>query len=308
MNIIRSIKQFLVICFLPIFLFISCDGKPPKMVEEKTTNLLVKKEEETELGLFNKRWASDTLWQNGTIEKIRYRVFDEESGKSYEEIWETRSTLFSKQFYNESTDSTRKDLFSTMTLSRQRFATNDDLTSFSLQVSILTRDYFEPVRLQFHGHENGKMTSKILKRLMGRTVIYTHCYQGEFGDGEIELGKEIFLEEQLPLSLRAINFNLQVEGGITFYRSTYSSLSHLEYEAPALREVEYHVGTIDSLDLNGKIQLAIPITANFTGRGGTNKTDRYWFDSQFPHSLLQAEWDNGLTLKIISKEYLAPRK
>jgi len=274
----------LIILFGIALTLFACDGKPPESIEKKLTPTSRKesKLEENANALLSEKWAQNPLWQDGTEEHAEYDVERVINGTAVKflETRLTRKEAFTRQAYSASTDTARTDLIAV--ISQHTFAKSDHGV-YSSSLSLLQRD---PLKLTKYiaswSDERGTFT-KTVRRLVGRTMLYIHSWQTDTegkADTEIDLAKNDFLYDQLPLSLRALNF----KEGQEFYWNTLSELLEPSPEKPTPFELHYKIEGVETLTVPaGKFQCwRISIKSG-------EREDRYWFDLQVPNVMVKAQ-------------------
>lgn len=262
----------------------ACDGKPPEIVERKLapTARAESKQDENANALLSEKWTQSPIWQEGTEERAEYDVERIINGMAvkFSETRLTRKEAFARQAYSATIDTTRADLLAV--ISQHVFA-KSDLALYSASISVLQRD---PLKITKHiaswSDERGAFT-KTVRRLVGRTMLYAHSWQIDGdgkGDAEIDLAKNDFLYDQLPLTLRALNF----KDGQEFYWNTLSELLEPSPEKPTPTELRYKIEGLETL--------AVPAGTFRCWRVSIQSADRedlYWFDSQSPNVMVKAQ-------------------
>ncbi len=274
----------LLILFGIAITLIACDGKPPESIEKKLTPTSHKesKPEENANALLLERWTQSPIWQDGTEERAEYEVERVINGTAVRvsETRLTRKEAFTRQAYSATTDTARTDLIAV--ISQHTFAKSESIV-YSSSLSLLQRDALKLTKyIASWSDERGTFT-KTVRRLVGRTMLYVHSWQTDSdgkGDSEIDLAKNDFLYDQLPLSLRALNF----KEGQEFYWNTLTELLEPSPEKPSPIELHYKIEGMEKLTVPaGKFQCwRISIKSG-------EREDYYWFDSQTPNVMVKAQ-------------------
>ncbi len=275
--------KLLILCGIAVTL-IACDGKPPESIEKKLTPISRKesKPEENVNALLSEKWTQSPIWQDGTEERAEYEVERVINGTAvkFSETRLTRKEAFTRQAYSATTDTTRTDLVAVV--SQHTFAKSEGIV-YSSSLSLLQRDALKLTKyIASWSDERGTFT-KTVRRLVGRTMLYVHSWQTDSdgkGDSEIDLAKNDFLYDQLPLSLRALNF----KEGQEFYWNTLTELLEPSPEKPTPIELHYKIEGVETLSVPaGKFQCwRISIKSG-------EREDLYWFDSQTPNVMVKAQ-------------------
>lgn len=270
--------------FFVAFAISACDGKPPEIVEKKiaSTSRAESKQEENASALLSEKWAQSSIWQEGAEEHAEYDVERVINGTAlrFSETRLTRKEAFTRQAYSATDDTTRTDLVGVLS---QHTIGKSERVLYSNSISILQRD---PLKLTKYiaawSDERGTFT-KTLRRLVGRTMLYVHSWQidGEGkADTEIDLAKNDFLYDQLPLSLRALNF----KEGQEFYWNTLSELLEPSPKKPTPIELNYKIEALETLTVPaGTFQCWRVLVKS------TESETRYWFHFESPNVLVKAQ-------------------
>lgn len=264
--------------------FFACDGKPPEMVEKKiaTRPLAESKPEENPNALLNDLWARNALWEAGTEERAEYDAERVIEGKlvKFRETRLTRKEAFSRQAYSATSDTTRTDLVAT--LSQHVLGTSESAT-YSASLSVLQRDPLKLAKFVAAWSDERGTSTKTVRRLVGRTMLYVHSWQADSegkGDGEIDLAKNDFLSDQLPLALRALNF----QQGREFYWSALSDLTEPASEKPVPLELHCKIESLDTLAVAAGAFRCWRVSVVSTERDET-----YWFSVEAPNVLVKVQ-------------------
>lgn len=273
-----------IVIFLVVVAISACDGKPPESVERKitSTSRTESKQEENPSSLLSEKWAKSPIWQDGTEERAEYDVERIINGTAikFSETRLTRKEAFTRQAYSATFDTTRTDLVAVIS---QHTLGKAEHVLYSNSVSILQRDPLKITKyINSWSDERGTFT-KTLRRLVGRTMLYAHSWQIDSegkGDIEIDLAKNDFLYDQLPLSLRALNFR----EGQEFYWNTLSELLEPSPEKPIPIELNYKIEALETLEVPAGTFQCWRVSVK-TGE----REDLYWFHSDAPNVMVKAQ-------------------
>lgn len=270
--------------FVVALVISACDGKPPENVEKKLapTSRTESKQDENQNSLLSEKWTQSPLWQEGTEERAEYEVERVINGTTmkFSETRLTRKEAFVRQAYSATLDTTRTDLVAVLS---QHTLAKSERVHYSSSLSILQRDALKITKyIASWSDERGTFT-KTLRRLVGRTMLFVHSWQIDSegkGDTEIDLAKNDFLYDQLPLSLRALNF----KEGQEFYWNTLSELLEPSPEKPIPIELNYKIEALETLDVPAGTFQCWRVSVK-----STEKEARYWFHSNTPNILVKAQ-------------------
>ncbi|MFQ3597497.1 MAG: hypothetical protein SNJ55_12830 [Chloroherpetonaceae bacterium] len=276
----------IVILLLVAVAISACDGKPPESVEKKLTptSRIELKQEENASSLLSEKWTQSPVWQEGTEERAEYEVERVINGTAlkFSETRLTRKEAFTRQAYSATTDTTRTDLVAVVS---QHLFAKGERALYSSSISILQRDALKITKyIASWSDERGTFT-KTLRRLVGRTMLYAHSWQidGEGkGDAEIDLAKNDFLYDQLPLSLRALNF----KEGQEFYWNTLSELLQPSPEKPMPIELNYKIEAVETLIVPAGTFQCWRVSVK-----SAEREDLYWFHAESPNVMVKAQTD-----------------
>ncbi|MFN3637527.1 MAG: hypothetical protein ACK4XY_03575 [Chloroherpetonaceae bacterium] len=274
----------ILIFFLVAFAISACDGKPPEMVEKKiaSTARTETKQDENPNSLLSEKWAQSPIWQEGTEERAEYDVERVINGTAvkFSETRLTRKEAFTRQAYSATSDSMRTDLVAV--ISQHTFA-KGERALYSSSLSVLQRDALKITKyIASWSDERGTFT-KTLRRLVGRTMLYVHAWQVDNegkGDSEIDLAKNDFLYDQLPLSLRALNF----KEGQEFYWNTLSELLEPSPEKPSPNELHYKIEGLETLTVPAGTFQCWRVSIQ-----SAERDDLFWFNSELPNVMVKAQ-------------------
>jgi hypothetical protein len=276
----------LIILFGIALTLFACDGKPPESIEKKLTPTSRKesKPEEQVNALLSEKWTQSPIWQEGTEERAEYEVERVINGTAvkFSETRLTRKEAFTRQAYSATTDTTRTDLVAALS---QHTIAKSERVLYASSLSVLQRDALKLTKyIASWTDERGTFT-KTVRRLVGRTMLYIHSWQADNdgkGDADIDLAKNDFLYDQLPLSLRALNF----KEGQEFYWNTLSELLEPTDEKPTPIERHFKIEKLETLTVPAGTFQCWRISIK-----SAEKEDYYWFDSQTPNVMVKAQTD-----------------
>lgn len=287
-----------------------CDGKPPKFVEEKLNRTAAPKPKPAQTGneLYNAAFTTDSLWQQGYEETRIYTITRSIGGKQHRgtEVWTTRREKFSRTTYAAAADSEQNSLsvltqhrIGYLTIETQTSDTGSDTGEKNLRVQVAEmvavdlRNAAALVKYVLSLQSKTDLISKTLRRLVGRSMLYYHTLAE--GDGETELDQDVFLEDQIPLSMRALNFAPDK----VFYRRVTASQRFGETPSPKVYdEAEFKCVARDTLKLGGVQKIAWHLQVSLDNLTRSS----YWFDTTFPHALVKATLHSGAEIEARADE------
>jgi hypothetical protein len=296
MKVIASISSVLL-----IGMALACDGKPPESVAKKIeqSSAAAAVSEVTGNELMNPTWSADSLWQKGYEEITEYRV--EQGNERFVETRRTYKDLFNKQLYTSTADTTRRDLFAVIVQHRTAMATPNESTMPSVEkmytssVAVTERDMLNTAKFSMAYTAAGNTVTKTLRRMIGHTVMYYHAWQGEFGDGDHELGKNYLLYDQLPLSLRGLNF----KAGQEFIWQVLEEQTTPSAAKPGIVAVEFKIERIDTVTIATAKIPCWKVSAEET----SGKTTAFWFDVKSPNTFVQMKTEDSRA-ELVSRKYI----
>ncbi len=275
--------KFVIVFIIAVAIF-ACDGKPPESIEKKlaATSRTPSKQEENSNALLSERWTQHPIWQEGTEEHAEYDVERIINGTAVKcsETRLTRKEAFTKQAYSATTDTMRTDLVAVIS---QHTIGKSERLLYSSSLSILQRDALKLTKYIASWSDERGTTTKTVRRLVGRTMLYVHAWQTDSdgkGDTEIDLAKNDFLYDQLPLSLRALNF----KEGQEFYWNTLSELLEPSPEKPMPIELNYKIEAVETLTVPAGIFKCWRVSVK-----SAEREDLYWFHSESPNVMVKVQ-------------------
>lgn len=293
--------RYVCIWLVAISMLPSCDGKPPKFVEQKIDAAGAMRHnaapEPAGFGLINSQWASDTLWERA-VEVAEYAVEQDLNGEThvFKEIRLTARAFLSKEFHTISDDTLRKDRYPVLVQQTMWRCENQPLpTQASVWIAVLKNEPFKVARYIASWQDEKGIASKALQRLVGKLKLTCQNSFDTSGEGEYELQHDTFFEDQIALSLRCLNFR----EGLEFVRPTLVSQLARGAAAPQYFQGDYKVETLDTVQTKlGKL-----VCWKISVERGPKGKDWYWFEAAHPHILVKAEYANGGTLLLTAREY-----
>lgn len=280
---------------------IGCDGKPPKFVEEKLNRTAASKPKAIETGnaLYNAAFTTDSLWRRGYEETQTYSVTQSADGKVYRgtEIWTTRLEAFSRTTYA-AADSEQNSLpvlvqhrighLAIETQTQSDTGEKKTRIQTAEMIAVDLRNAAALVKYALSLQSKTNIVSKTLRRLVGRSMLYYHTLRE--GDGETELEQDVFLEDQIPLSMRALNFAPDK----VFYRHVTASPRFATALSPEVyEETEFKILAMDTVETNGTRTAAWHLQVSLNNA----TVSSYWFDTNFPHPLVKAALHGGTEIE-----------
>ncbi|MCS6988105.1 MAG: hypothetical protein NZM06_01130 [Chloroherpetonaceae bacterium] len=261
----------------------ACEGKPPEFVEKKIAAPSRAETTPTQnlSALLNENWTRLPVWQEGTEERAEYEAERVIEGKivKFIETRLTRKEAFSRQAYSATSDTSRTDLLAVVS---QHVLARSDLAVYSASFSVLQRDPLKLAKFIASWSDERGARAKIFRRLVGRSMLYAHSWQidGEGkGDDETDLAKNDMLYDQLPLTLRALNF----KEGREFYWNALSELLEPASEKPVPMEWRFSIDALDTV-----VAPAGAFRCWRVSIKSAEREDAYWFSVDAPNVMVRA--------------------
>lgn len=241
---------------------------------------------------FNPDWAMDSMWEQGVAEVATYDAQRVVYGKprQFEYVYILVKETFNEEFKVKTDDYERKDLFDVMKINKFARIPTDNYPYHYLTSIFYKRQQPSTVyKLTNTSQEWCGNTSKyFLSKGRNYTFGYDSYWDGQ-GIGEKTIDGGIMFEDQLSHSLRALKF----AEGLSFKQKVAESQITNKANDPAIYEAIFTVSTENSLMLGTDYNLdQIEKIWKVTVQLDQEKTNEYWFASNYPNILLkQTTWD-----------------
>ena len=294
-----SVRHFFVLLLLSTWLVSSCspaDEKKQRSRVPVSAHAL-----QAVLPYFDQEWAMRKYWEDGLAEVATYTaertVYKRKRTFEYTQI--TVKEEFNQQFNVKTDDYKRVDLFPVMTINQFSQIQTDQYPYHFLTSLFFRRD--QPVALYKMTTSSQEWCGNTFKTIVDDGVNFEQTYDSYWdgqGVGSRDLRRDVFLEDALSYTLRALHFDqlpsfnlvvldLQQTNKVTppvYYKAhlTTSAASAVDSSTPAWRVA---------------VRLA------------PGKENIYWFAKEYPNVLLrQTTWDGrNLRLKATRRFAYWPR-
>jgi hypothetical protein len=244
----------------------------------------------------NPNWAKNGIWYDG---KAEVAVYDAERviyGKvrRFEYTFATVKEDHNRAFNVKTDDYNRDDLFGVMKVNMfARIETDNYPYHFLTSAFFPAEDPYYLYKLTNGSQEwCGNTFKEFLRTPEG--IAYTwHSYWDGQGDGNAKLEAQTVFEDQLPYTLRALNF----AEGLRFTLPLRPSEINSKALTPALTETAGEVSSA-TFSFEGKEMPAWKVTLK--GKGGDTV---YLFDKTYPNTFLSMQAPDGrkMTLKSVRR-------
>ena len=228
---------------------------------------------------FKTDWAMHKLWDDGLAEVA---VYDAEyvvygNKRSFDLTIITVKEDFNKE-HNVKTDNyKRDDLFPVMKINQFCRIPTDNYPYHYLSSVFVHRQ--KPWQLHKQTTSSQEWCGNTFKAITAESDNYKLYYNSYFdgqGEGNYKLQKDLLFEDQLPYSLRALNFR----DGLTFK----ADIAETQQTNKAAEPVVYNatISTIKSeVNNNQAWQVQVKLA--------TAKVNEYWFSTEYPNTLIQQQ-------------------
>jgi hypothetical protein len=246
----------------------------------------------------NTQWASDTLWDDGLAEVAQYNAERTIYGKvrDFEYTHILVKETFNKEYEVKTDDYSRDDLFPVMKINKFARIPTQKYPYHFLTSLFYKRE--EPAVLHKMTHSSQEWcgnTFKLFQHLSGDYHYFFSSYWDGQGNSRIKLRDDIWFEDGLSYTLRALNF----ADGLQFEQPVLESQISNKAGRPTIYEARFNVMQ-DEVSKNGEARQAWQIAVQLD----SVKTNTYWFAQEYPNILLKQEsWDGrNLLLKEVKRE------
>lgn len=239
---------------------------------------------------FNLNWAQANIWDDGLAEVAVYKAHRVIYNKprQFEYTLITVKEDFNKAFNVKTDDYTRKDLFPVMKVNQFARIPTDNYPYHYLTSLFFKRE--NPVVLHKLTSSSQEWCGNTFKAITdaGGSFAYTfNSYWDGQGANETKLKKKALFEDQLPYTLRSLQF----AEGLTFRAPVYELQQTSKAAQPWLKEATFIVST----DPDSKYpEGAWLVTVQFA----PDKQSRYWFSKKLPNPLLRQQAYDGRQLEL----------
>lgn len=248
---------------------------------------------------FNLDWAKDKLWDDGQAEVAIYdavRVIYNKP-RYFDYVYILVKEDFNKEFRVKTDNYDREDLYQVMKVNQ--FA---DIPTDNYPYHFLTSIFYKrenPVQVHKLTNSSQEWCGNTFKLLheKGSQFEYTfHSYWDGQGDDTRMIDAAPLLEDQLPYTLRTLQF----EHGLSFSVPVYATQVNSRADVPAIYDAEFVVAELQAVDsLPGG--LPQQNTWAVTVKLNEERINQYIFTQDYPNVFIEMKAWDGRTLRL--KEY-----
>ncbi|GAA3960883.1 hypothetical protein GCM10022407_04740 [Hymenobacter antarcticus] len=249
------------------------------------------------LPYFNQEWAMRNYWEDGLAEVATYAaervVYKKKRTFDYTQI--TVKEEFNQQFNVKTDDYKRADLFPVMKINQFCQLQTDQYPYHFLTSLFFRRD--QPVALYKMTTSSQEWCGNTFKTIVDDGVNFEETYDSYWdgqGVGSRDLRRDVFLEDALSYSLRALRFEQLPSFNLV--------VLDLQQTNKATPPVYYEAHLTTSAAVAADVPTPAWRVAILLGPG---KENVYWFAKEYPNVLLrQTTWD-GRSLRLKSTRRFA---
>lgn len=225
---------------------------------------------------FNKDFANNAYWDNVKQEKNVYKAIA--SDMVYVLSYATRKETFNDQFNVQTNTTARPDLYKVLNTSIEKYNNNND-TSYVAQLATLCMNPLVLHKMTSTTAHAWGITHKSFFNNKSVITLKYDSYLDKQGIGDKVFPKDVLFEDQLPICLRALNFNDSTKFNIDVLESQLidGTGDFRIYKANVSMSAENIVNTA-----------VFKVTVKLDDA----KTNVYYFEQKFPHQLIKFEKDN----------------
>ncbi len=243
--------------------------------------------------IFDEDWGKNARWDDGKAEVATYEARRSIYGQArqFDYTFVVVKEVFNRAYGVKTDDYRRDDLFEVFKLNMfGRIPTNNYPYHF-LTSAFVRRD--QPTELYKLTHSSQEWCGNVFKEFKpveeqpDKLRYVYHSYWDGQGDGQQVLDRDFLFEDQLPLTLRTLNFR----DGLTFTRQLLpTEVSSKAYEARPL-QATFSVQK-SQVEAMGQSRPAWKVSV----AGATRNT--YWLGIEYPHYLYRMEASDGRSLQL----------
>ena len=220
---------------------------------------------------FNKSFASNAYWDSVGTEKEVYQA--EQNGKVHVLEIQTRKETFNDQYNVKTNTTARPDLYPVLNTSMQWYKNNSD-TTYHATYATLCMNPLVLHKMSVNTSHAWGLTHKAYFNNKSVVTLKYDSYLDKQGIGDKVFPKDVLFEDQLPICLRALNFNDSLNFNVKILESQLCD----------------GIGTFKIYNANISMQSdqwnTIPVYKVMVKLDDAN-TNLYYFDQKFPHRLMQ---------------------
>ncbi len=242
---------------------------------------------------FNQEWAKESTWDQGKAEVAKYQATRTIYGKprNFEYVFVLVKETFNEKYKVKTDDYSRNDLFEVMKVNKFARIPTDNYPYHFMTSIFYKRD--QPATTYKLTNSSQEWCGNTAKYFIADGKQYKFGYNSYWdgqGVGETTIKGGFMFEDQLSHSLRALNFT----DGLSFQQAVAESQISSKAKEPMIYNATFSVTKDGGLQLSTEYDMS---QANdvwkVTVQLGSDKTNEYWFASEYPNILLkQQTWDN----------------
>jgi hypothetical protein len=195
--------------------------------------------------------------------------------------------LFNAAYNVASVDSNRNDVFQVLKYTILNCIDSASET-MNAHVYVLSKDPLSLHKMSMTSHSEQGSSFKGLVIESGKYQMDYNTYWDEQGKGKKDIGSNLLFEDQLGLSLRALNFS----EGLQFDSRMYASILQSKVSDQEVVHASFTVSS-DSVEISGKRISAWKVQVDFPTHNAV-----YLFDQEGMHALLAYSNSKGFSMKL----------
>jgi hypothetical protein len=235
---------------------------------------------------FNKGFASNTYWDSVKLESANYQAI--QNDKVYIWSFQTRKETFNDQYNVKTQNTSRPDLYAVLHTSIQRYNNNAD-TNYSATLATLCMNPLVLHKMSVNTSHAWGITHKSYFNNKSVITLKYDSYLDKQGIGDKVFPKDVLFEDQLPICLRALNFSDTLNFDTKILESQLiDGIGQFTIYNANIRVSSTELSTLPVFKVLVKLDAA--------------KSNAYYFDKKFPHTLIQFEKNNLIFTKVLNNE------
>ena len=243
---------------------------------------------------FNPRWAMDARWEQGTAEVAKYQAqrVVYQKPRDFEYALILVKETFNQEFDTKTDDYERDDLFDVMKVNKFARIPTDNYPYHYMTSVFFRRE--QPAKVHKLTNSSQEWCGTTAKYFLDQGRKYEFGYNSYWdgqGVGEMDVDGGIMFEDQLSYSLRALDF----ADGLSFAQPVAESQVSSKATQPTIYDATFTVSQATNFSLDTDYELKEATVWKVSVQLDGEKTNDYWFSSEYPNLLLkQATWDGQL--------------
>ena len=246
---------------------------------------------------FNVRWATNEMWEQGVAEVAKYDAQRTIYGqvRDFEYTFILVKETFNEEYRVKTDDYSRDDLYDVMKVNKFARIPTDNYP-YHYMTSIFYRRE-QPATVHKLVNTSQEWCGTTAKHFLHEGDDYEFSYISywdEQGIGETELDGDIMFEDQLSHSLRALDF----ADGLSFTQPVAESVVSSKATKPTVYEATFNVSQATDFRLGTDYKQGNAPVWQVKVQLDNDKTNRYWFSSEYPNIMLQQTTWDGRNLQL----------